>query len=95
MILGGGGEWTVNNDGLVMSQFFPQGLGVNAYIATLEDVAQQMLQSPGSAPSPTTFATLERLAENFHDHVDSNRWPPNAQDLNPLDCYTWGVVETG
>ena len=33
------------------------------------------------------------MAENFHDHVTPNLWPPNSPDLNPLDYYVWGVVE--
>lgn len=33
------------------------------------------------------------MAENFHDHVAPNLWPPNSPDYNPLDYYLWGVVE--
>jgi len=33
------------------------------------------------------------MADNFHDHVTPNVWPPSSPDLNPLDFYVWGVVE--
>jgi inhibitor of nuclear factor kappa-B kinase subunit alpha len=46
-----------------------------------------------SAPSHTASTTQEWLAENFHDHVTPNIWPPSSPDLNPLDYYVWGVVE--
>lgn len=37
--------------------------------------------------------TQDWMAENFHDHVAPNLWPPNSPDYNPLDYYLWGVVE--
>ena len=46
-----------------------------------------------SEPSHTAYATQEWLAENFHDHVTPNMWPPSSPDANPLDYYVWGVVE--
>ena len=33
------------------------------------------------------------MFENLHDHLTPNIWSPISPDLNPLDCYVWGVVE--
>ena len=33
------------------------------------------------------------MAENFHDHIAPNIWPPNSQDLMLLDYQVWSVVE--
>ena len=46
-----------------------------------------------SAPSHKALTTQDWMAENFHDHVTPNLWPPSSPDLNPLDYYVWGVVE--
>lgn len=101
MVLG-----VVSNEGHVMPpHFFPQGLRVNAaaYIETLDTVVKPWIEGVArgrpyvfqqdSAPSHTAGTTQEWLAENFHDHVTPNIWPPSSPDLNPLDYYVWGVVE--
>ena len=46
-----------------------------------------------SAPAHKAEVTQEWLAQNLHDHVTPNMWPPSSPDLNPMDYYVWGVVE--
>lgn len=101
MVLG-----VVSNEGHVMPpHFFSQGLRVNAaaYIEVLESVVKPWIDSvcgnrpyifqQDSAPSHKAMATQDWMAENFHDHITPNLWPPSSPDLNPLDYYVWGVVE--
>lgn len=101
MVLG-----VVSSEGHVMPpHFFPQGLRVNsaAYIEVLKTVVKPWIDSvrngrlyvfqQDSAPSHKARLTQEWMAENFHDHVTPDTWPPNSPDLNPLDYYVWGVIE--
>jgi inhibitor of nuclear factor kappa-B kinase subunit alpha len=101
MILG-----VVSNKGQVMPpHFFPQGLRVKsaAYIDVLETVVKPWIDNvcngmpyvyqQNSAPAHKAEVTQEWMAENFHDHVTPNMWPPISPDLNPLDYYVWSVVE--
>lgn len=34
------------------------------------------------------------MAENFHEHITPNIWPPNSADPNPLDYYVLSVIES-
>ena len=34
------------------------------------------------------------LRANCYDLVPPDMWPPNSPDLNPMDYFTWGVVES-
>ncbi|XP_046868909.1 uncharacterized protein LOC124461437 [Drosophila willistoni] len=101
MVLG-----VVSNKGHVMPpHFFSQGLRVNsaAYIEVLETVVKPWIESVCGdspyifqqyyAPSHKAMATQDWMAENFHDHITPNLWPPSSPDLNLLDYYVWGVVE--
>jgi transposase len=96
----------VSNEGHVMPPyFFPQGLRINAlaYKEVLKTVVKPWIDSirngrpyvfqQDSAPSHKAKLTQEWMAENFHDHITPNIWPPNSPDLNPLDYYVWSVVE--
>ncbi|UYV63451.1 FKBPL [Cordylochernes scorpioides] len=78
-----------------------QGARVNAvaYIEVLATVAKpisrycntwETLQD--SAPSHTARTTQEWMAENLHDHVTPNIWPPSSPDVNPLD---YGLLRIG
>lgn len=101
MVLG-----VVSSEGDVMPpHFFRQGLRVNAaaYTDVLETVVKPWITAVArgrpyvfqqdSAPSHTAHTTQEWMANNFHDHVTPNMWPPSSPDVNPLDYYVWGVVE--
>lgn len=101
MVLG-----VVSNEGHGMPPyFFPQGLRVNAaaYIEVLETVVKPWIDSmrserpyvfqQDSAPSHKAMTTQDWMAENLHDHITPNMWPPSSPDLNLLDYYVWGVVE--
>jgi DDE superfamily endonuclease len=96
----------VTNEGHVMPPyFFPQGLRVNAdaYIETLDTIVKPWIDTVAqgrpyvfqqdSAPAHTASKTQEWLAENFHDFITPNIWPPSSPDLNPLDYFFWGIVE--
>ena len=85
--------------------FFQEGLRVNAagYIRVLETVVNSWIDqvaqgSPhvlqqDSTPAHKAGVTQELLAQNCHDHVTPNMWPPISSDVNPMDYYVWGVVE--
>lgn len=101
MVLG-----VVSSEGHVMPpHFFPQGLRVNAaaYIEVLETVVKPWIDSvrnarpyvfqQDSAPAHKARTTQDWMATHLHDHITPNLWPPNSPDLNPLDYYTWGIVE--
>lgn len=95
MVLG-----VVSNEGHVMPpHFFHQGLRVNAaaYTEVLETVVKLWIDSvrgdisyifqEDSAPSHKAMTTQDWMAENFHDHITPNLWPPSSPDLNPIDYY--------
>ena len=98
---------TGNEGHMIPPHFFPQGLRVNsaAYIHVLETVAKPWIDNVrngrpyalqrDSAPSHISQAMQEWMAENFHDHITPNIWPPNSPDLHPLDYYVCSVVERG
>lgn len=94
-----------NEDRVMPPHFFPQGLRINAaaYIEVLATVVRPWMEEiaqgrpyvfqQDSATAHTAHTTQEWLAENCHDHVTPNMWPPSSPDLNPLDYYVWGVIE--
>ena len=101
MVLG-----VVSSEGHVMPpHFFQEGLRVNAagYIRVLKTVVKPWIDrvaqgrpyvfQQDSAPAHKAEVTQEWLAQNLHDHVTPNMWPPSSPDLNPMDYYVWGVVE--
>ena len=101
MVLG-----VVSNEGHVMPpHFFQECLRVNAagYIKVLETVVKPWIDQVAqgrpyvlqqdSAPAHKAEVIQEWLAQNCHDHVTTNMWPPSSPDLNPMDYYVWGVVE--
>ena len=46
-----------------------------------------------AAPCHASGKSQKWLSKNFYDFTSPNVWPPNSQDLNPMDCYVWGAVE--
>ncbi|GIY17646.1 hypothetical protein CDAR_200421 [Caerostris darwini] len=86
-------------------QWLPQGLKIipSAYIEKLDKVINPCIKwmayekpyvlKQDSAPSPTTYATQERLAETFHRHMTPNMWLPIFPNLKPLNYYVKDVVE--
>ena len=101
MVLG-----VVSNEGHVMPpHLFQEGIRVNAagYIRVLETVVKPWIDQVAqgrpyvfqqdSAPAHKAEVTQEWMAQNCHDHVTPNMWPPSSPDLNPMDYYVWGVVE--
>ena len=47
-----------------------------------------------SAPCHTSKKNMAFLRANCYDLVPPDMWPPNSPDLNPMDYFTWGVVES-
>ena len=38
-------------------------------------------------------ATVELLRQEMPNFLGPNQWPPNSQDLNPVDCEIWAVMQ--
>ena len=86
-----------SEDDMMPPHFFPQALQVNAaaYTDVLETVVKPWITAVASgrphvfqqdsAPSYTAHTTQEWMANNFHDHITPNMWPPSSPDVNPLD----------
>ncbi|KAF2351053.1 hypothetical protein FHG87_018191 [Trinorchestia longiramus] len=76
-----------------------EGLRVNAdaYVETLQTIVKHWIDNVAngrayvfqqdSVPFHKALKTQDCMAENFHDHVTPNLWPPNSPDLNALDYY--------
>ncbi len=47
-----------------------------------------------SAPCHVSGKALAWLKENSCDFVDKETWPPSSPDLNPMDYFFWGVLES-
>ena len=47
-----------------------------------------------SAPAHASKMTQAWLLNNVPNHWSPDLWPPNSPDLNPLDHFMWGVLET-
>jgi len=43
------------------------------------------------APSHGTKLTVEFLQRNVPDFIEPALWPPNSQDLNPVDYSVWNA----
>ena len=46
-----------------------------------------------SAPAHTAHVVMSLLQDNLDIVRTPDFWPPNSLDLNPLDCFVWGVVK--
>ena len=46
-----------------------------------------------SAPCHTSGKSQKWLLADFCDYTCPNVWPPNSQDLYPIDYCVWGAVE--
>ena len=47
----------------------------------------------GFGALPHLWEKSRWLLANICDYTSLNVWPPNSQDLNPMDYYAWGSVE--
>jgi len=50
------------------------------------------LQQDG-APSHTARSTVQYLQRENINFIESNMWPPNSPDLNPVDYAVWGALQ--
>ena len=102
MVLG-----VVSSEGDVMPpHIFEKGIRVNSevYIDVLKKVVKPWMDrvaggrpyvfQQDSAPSHASKMTQAWLLENIHHHWSPDLWPPNSPDLNPLDYFVWGVLES-
>ena len=46
-----------------------------------------------SAPAHKAKKVQTWCNENFPDFINSQQWPSNSPDLNPLDYSVWGIME--
>ena len=46
-----------------------------------------------NAPSHRAKSTQDYLKEKVSDLIDSDRWPANSPDLNPMDYSVWGALK--
>lgn len=47
-----------------------------------------------SAPCHVSKRSMDWLQENCYDVVTKDQWPPSSPDLNPMDYFVWGYLET-
>ena len=47
-----------------------------------------------SAPSHKALNIQKWIEANFPDFINSQQWPPNSPDLNPLDYSIWSILES-
>ena len=61
------------------------------------EVKEYCYMQYGASP-PCTNAALEFLVEKFPNHVISRRsqrcWPTRSPNLNPLDFFVWGYLDS-
>ena len=50
-----------------------------------------VLQQDG-APSHTSRASHDYLAENTNQFIKQDEWPPQSADCNPMDYATWDML---
>ena len=102
MVLG-----AVSSEGHVMPpHFFEPGEMITAdvYVGALEEKVKPWIEEvtggkdyvfqQDSAPAHTAKKTQAWCQENLRDVWTRDLWPPNSPDLNPMDFYLWGVVES-
>ena len=102
MVLG-----AVSSEGHVMPpHFFQPGEMVTAdvYLHALAHVVKPWIEritggtdyvfQQDSAPAHTANRTQEWCQQNLHMTWTKDIWPPNSPDLNPMDYYVWGAVES-
>ena len=46
-----------------------------------------------SAPAHRARATVEYLRQATPEFISPDLWPPNSNDLNPVDYKIWGCVQ--
>lgn len=46
------------------------------------------------APSHRANTVQEWLSENVPDFINKDEWPPSSPDLNPMDFFVWGYIES-
>ena len=86
--------------------FIPEGSNINADIyrdLVLEGELTRMMQSTlqnqlftyqqDGARAHTAITTQNWCRQNLPDFISKEEWPAYSPDLNPLDCFVWGVLE--
>ena len=46
-----------------------------------------------SAPAHRAHDTIALLRRETPDFIYPDQWPPNSQDMNPVDCKIWAVMQ--
>jgi len=87
--------------------FIDEGVKINAEVYKQKILRQNLLpqsrilfqdepwvfQQDG-APSHKANTTQEWCRSNLPDFIDRDSWPPSSPDLNPLDYFAWGYMES-
>jgi AraC-like DNA-binding protein len=87
--------------------FIDEGVKINAEVYKQKILHQNLLpqsrilfqdepwvfQQDG-APSHKANTTQEWCRSNLPDFIDRDSWPPSSPDLNPLDYFAWGYMES-
>lgn len=97
----------VSSEGDIMPpHFFDVGLRVDSdvYIDVMKKVALPWIRRVANgrpwvwqqdgARCHTSKKSMAFLREECYDLVPPEMWPPNSPDLNPMDYFVWGVVES-
>ena len=97
----------VSSEGDVMPpHIFETGLRVNmdVYLEVMESTVLPWIKTVAgdrpwvwqqdSAPCHVSNRSIEWLKDHCYDLVLKDCWPPSSPDLNPLDYFVWGYVET-
>ena len=85
--------------------FFERGQSVTkeVYLAALKDHVKPWMTATAAgrpyvfqqdgAPVHTSHLVQNWLSDEMDMVWTKELWPPSSPDLNPLDCYAWGVLE--
>lgn len=87
--------------------FVEEGVKINAKVYQLKILRQNLLpeskrlfqnepwvfQQDG-APAHRANTTQQWCQRNLADFIDRDAWPPSSPDLNPLDFFAWGYMES-
>ena len=97
----------VSNEGHVMPpHIFEVGLRVNTdiYLDVLESVVFPWIRriagnrpwvwQQDSAPCHVSHRAMAWIEEHAYDCVTKDMWPPSSPDLNPMDYFVWGYLES-
>lgn len=87
--------------------FIEEGVKINASVYQQKILRQNLLPQSrilfhndpwvfqqDSAPSHKANTTQQWCRRNLPDFIDRDSWPPSSPDLNPLDYFAWGYMES-